>query len=389
MRLEKFDYQIGNKKTKNKFIALGVLCIALIITIALYKTFASFSSTASYSIINAIVEDFSDNRTEIVKIDISKSSEDEVYAILYDDNTLTIDGTGYMKDFTEVDLIGEVLDEFINQKLNTIFSAEELEFVNADKPFMYTLFDYAARGFMQRDSIALEQAIANKYEDNEDIETIHSLMTKINNLNFDIDQIEIINNVKNIGENAFSLDKATSSSNIRDNIYTNISSSKDYKCNINTSSQIDRFIVEADLEEVGENAMLDINSTNIDIGSNVSIIPDDLFAWYNGGNEIVCEGNSYSQKESKSNVSLTIPNGVTKIGVNAFYSYNGQTLNLPGSVTEIDEYAFANYYGNNITIHNTITIIKTGAFRDFEGVINMGECLNNNDFAPNADVMCE
>ena len=146
------------------------------------------------------------------------------------------------------------------------------------------------------------------------------------------------------------------------------------------------FTVLADLEEVGENAVLDLNARNISIGDGVTTIPNDLFAWYNGQNDIVCASVPYSQKEAKSNVSLTLPNTITKIGVNAFYSYNGSALNLPNGIEEIAEYAFANYYGTDITIPASIVTVKSGAFRDFEGKINMQNCPLNKAFAQNADI---
>ena len=391
MKLEKFDYQIGNKKTKKQFIALGVLCIALIITVALYKTFATFSSSSSYNIISGRVANFGSTRNEVLRVNISKTVDDGVFAILYDDNTLSIDGTGYMKDFEEVDLIGEVLDQYITDKVT--FTEDEQTFINNNKSFVYALFDYAGRSFLTQDSSAIQQAINSKFVDGDsnpieaDINMANSLMTKISNSGFDIDQIEIVNDVKNIGKNAFSLVNATSSSTLRDSIYTNITTTKDYECNPNTEMQFDSFNVEANLEEVGDNGTLDINARNISIGSSVTMIPNDLFAWYNGQNEIVCTVAPYSQKVVKNDVSLTLPEGITKIGVNAFYSYNGANLTLPASLTEINDYAFANYYGNDITIPDNTTTLKTGAFRDFEGNLTVIACPQySNAFAPNANI---
>ena len=390
MKLEKFDYEIGNKKTKKEFVVLGVLCLVLIVTVALYKTFASFSSAASYNIISARVANFS--RTEVLRVDISKvPQQDAVYAILYDDNTLSIDGTGYMKDFTGVDLIGELLDAYITQKVT--FTAEEQAFITNNQAFMYSLFDYAGRRFLDRDNNSLEQVISAHFIDGDsnpidaDINMAKSLMTKVSSSGFDIDQIEIVNGVKNIGKNAFSLASATVSSSSRDNsVYSGVSLSKDYHCNGNTAAAFDMVTLEANLEEVGENGTLDINARNVTIGSSVTTIPNDLFAWYNGQNSIVCSTTPYSQKTANANVILTIPSGVTKIDVNAFYSYNGSNLVLPDSLVEIDEFAFANYYGNDITIPSSVTTIKSNAFRDFEGNINMTSCPDNKAFAPNANI---
>lgn len=116
MKLEKFDYQIGNKRKKNTFIILGLICLGLFITIVLYKTFASYKVTNSYNIIGGKIADFTASTQTInmylVAEDGSEMStntvptEDEyVYdstrsncvngtSLIYDEtaDTLTIDG---------------------------------------------------------------------------------------------------------------------------------------------------------------------------------------------------------------------------------------------------------------------------------------------------------
>ena len=148
-----------------------------------------------------------------------------------------------MKDFSSEDLIGELLDAYIAN--NVTFNADEQTFIDNNKSFMYTLFDYAARSSLERDSESINQIINDKFIDGEnnpieaDITMAKSLMTKVSSSGFNISQIEIINGVKNIGENAFSLVNATSSSELRDSIYTDITSTKDYKCNANAASKFD------------------------------------------------------------------------------------------------------------------------------------------------------
>ena len=58
MKLEKFDYQIGNKRKKNTFLALGLVCLGAFITVILYRTFARYEVTNSYNIIGGKVAKF-------------------------------------------------------------------------------------------------------------------------------------------------------------------------------------------------------------------------------------------------------------------------------------------------------------------------------------------
>ncbi len=153
MKLEKFDYKIENKNAKKEFIALGVLCIALVVVVVLYKTFAKFSSSSDFNIIKAKVAGPITN--EILRVDISKEGEgNEVFAVLYSDKTLKIEGTGYMKDFEGDDLIGEVLDAYINQNdvNNSLLSQEDKDFINESNKvnIMNAYMNYYGRGFITR-----------------------------------------------------------------------------------------------------------------------------------------------------------------------------------------------------------------------------------------------
>lgn len=58
MKLEKFDYQIGNKRKKSSFIVLGLVCLGAFITVILYRTFANYEVTNSYNIIGGKVAKF-------------------------------------------------------------------------------------------------------------------------------------------------------------------------------------------------------------------------------------------------------------------------------------------------------------------------------------------
>ena len=393
MKLEKFDYQIGNKKTKKEFVALGVLCIALVVVVVLYKTFASFSSNASFSIVGATVGVTEENRVAVMDpVNISKTENDEVYATLYDDGTLSISGTGYMKDFEGIDLIGEVLDAYIAAKVS--FTSDEQALIDANRKFIGTMFDYAGRSFLTRDDLQLESQISQQFSDSSDQELVKSIMNKVSASGFDIDTIEIIGNVKNIGENAFSLMHATENSDVRENIYGLIYISWDYTCNTNATQLFSLFKFDAtmdDIDAVGDNAMLDIRAQNIDIGENATILPNDIFASYNGG-ELMFPGNCpYSTKTVNHNLTLTIPDNIEQIGRNAFYAYNGESLTLPANLRSIGDYAFANYYGSDVTVpmnpNANGVVMGTGVFRDFTGNIHLSvNCPTSNAFAPNAKI---
>ena len=388
MKLEKFDYQIGNKKTKREFVALGVLCIALIVTVVLYKTFASFSSSASYTIISSRVGQIGATRNEVISIDISRQENvDDVHAILYDDNTLAIEGNGYMKDFAGTDLIGEVLSEYINQK--NILSTQDLEFVSNHEKEMRSIFEIVGRKlFIVKDDNNLSDKINSLFLDENDqpiaadITTANEIADKVANAGFAIENIEISGDVKNIGDYAFNLKEAIAQGNTRYDLYEY--DTKDYMNEDNVWETFGTVTLKANLESVGNlttqaSAVSDIYADSVVIEDGVTTIPNDLFAWY--GDKIRTSSNVV-----KDNQVISIPNTVTSIGNRAFYLYKGSDLNIPSAIEDIEDYAFASYNGSTITIPSTITTLKANAFKDFTSRINMSTCPSDKAFAPNASV---
>ena len=82
--------------------------------------------------------------------------------------------------------------------------------------------------------------------------------------------------------------------------------------------------------------------------------------------------------------SVTIPNSVTAIGINAFSGCTGLTsVTIPNSVTGIQNYAFSGCTGlTSVTIPNSVTSTGTGVFSDCTGltsvtVSNSITCINN------------
>ena len=377
MKLEKFDYKMGNKRTKNEFIILGVLCSVLVITIILYKTFANFTANTSFDIISGKVADFSNHRTAVVSVDIGKTENDHVTATIYDDHALAIEGEGEMKDFTTNDLIGELLDKFISEKVT--FTEDEQTFIQANQDFMKAMFNYAGRSFMARDNAKLDAAIAAHYTtevenqepqvDQNSIDTAKSLMTKVQNAGFTIETIEIADEVKSLGSNTFCLMCVLSEDNQA--LYTEVYDHKDYNNHQNVKYSFNMLTLDASLDSVGINGTSDLLADNFIIKNTVTKIPNDLFAWFT---------------TNDANYTLTIPNSVTSIGINAFYSYNGKAIALPSALTSIEEYAFAAFNGDDITIPETVTQVKEGAFRDFANNITMTACPTSKTFAPNATI---
>ena len=71
--------------------------------------------------------------------------------------------------------------------------------------------------------------------------------------------------------------------------------------------------------------------------------------------------------------SLTLPSGVTSIGIAAFEGCNGLTsLTLPSSVTEIGDHAFAGCSGlTSLALPSSVTSIGWGAFYGCSGLTSL------------------
>ena len=92
-----------------------------------------------------------------------------------------------------------------------------------------------------------------------------------------------------------------------------------------------------------------------------------------GGDDGTVDGGTVAGLIDRSITSITIPNGVTKIGDYVFYNYTGLTsVTIPNSVTSIGSDAFAYCPGlTSITIPDGVTRIGGGAFQYCTGLTNM------------------
>lgn len=66
--------------------------------------------------------------------------------------------------------------------------------------------------------------------------------------------------------------------------------------------------------------------------------------------------------ERQNNTTITLPNGLTKIGSYMFMESPNLTINIPNTVTSIEEYTFAGCTGLSLNLPNTITSIGLFAF---------------------------
>jgi hypothetical protein len=79
---------------------------------------------------------------------------------------------------------------------------------------------------------------------------------------------------------------------------------------------------------------------------------------------------------------VTVPNGITRIGTSAFNSTSLSSITIPNSVTYIGTNAFANTFLTNVAIPGSVTVIDSGAFDNCQflttltlgnGVLDIGQ----------------
>ena len=171
--------------------------------------------------------------------------------------------------------------------------------------------------------------------------------------------VEIPNSVTSIGDNAFCVCDGLTSVEISNSV-TSIGRSAFYGCDGLTS-----VVIPNSVTSIGECAFAGRSLTSIVVAEGNTVYDS-----RQGCNAII---------ESASNTlivgcqSTTIPNGVTRIGNNAFYDCDGLTaLNIPYTVTSIGDCAFQYCDGlTAIEIPNSVTNLGYGAFYNCQNLTSV------------------
>ena len=125
----------------------------------------------------------------------------------------------------------------------------------------------------------------------------------------------------------------------------------------------------------GKLSTLDLSDAKIVAGDDYYY--QDGYTRYYTSNDVI---GSYSFKDCSRLTSLTLPAGITSIGISAFSHCSGLTsINIPSSVTEIGSSAFKGCSGlTSLTLPDGITSIGSGAFRGCSGLKEVRFCINDN-----------
>ena len=176
--------------------------------------------------------------------------------------------------------------------------------------------------------------------------------------------VTIGNSVTSIGEEAFSYCSSLTSVTIPDSV-TSIGEAAFYDCD-----HLTRVTIPDSVTSIGTNAFYQCSSlTSVTIGNSVTSIGEYAF-YYCSSLTSVTIGNSVTSIGANaflfcsSLTSVTIPDSVTSIGACAFYDCSSLTsVTIPDSVTSIGANAFQGCNSlTSVTIGNSVTSIGTNAF---------------------------
>ena len=147
--------------------------------------------------------------------------------------------------------------------------------------------------------------------------------------------------------------------------------SNEYQGNVAIPEEVTYMNRTRKVTSIGSNAFTSCftNFSTVTIPNSVTSIGVEAFSGCSGltsvtiGNSVTSIGN-YAFQYCSVLTSVTIPNSVTSIGESAFgYCHGLTSVTIPNSVTSIEYGAFWNCYGlTSVTIGNSVTSIGNGAF---------------------------
>ena len=286
--------------------------------------------------------------------------EDNLTWKLYEDGTLTISGTGAMKDYNSDDNRSPV---YRNSNVKKIVIEDDVTSIGE------SAFEWCENltSIKIADSVT---SIGNNafYGCGLTSIMIPNSVTKIGDATFavckSLTNITIPDNVTSIGEWAFAGCESLTSITIPDNV-TSIGDSAFSGCSSLTSITIPDSVT-----SIGNLAFYDCSGlTSITIPNGVTSIGDSAFAYCERLNSItipksVTSIENWAFAGCSSLTSITLPDSVTSIGEYAFSDCsNLKSIIIPNSVTSIGYGAFNSCSSlTSITIPDSVTSIENGAF---------------------------
>ena len=293
--------------------------------------------------------------------------EDNLTWTLDADGTLTISGTGKMKNYNDTD------------KLSPVYNNSNVKKVVIED-------GVTSIGNSVFDSCSNLASI-----------TIPSSVTSIGNSAFykctGLTSITIPDSVTSIGNSAFYKCTGLTSITIPDGV-ASIGTFAFSGCSSLTSITIPDSVTSIEFAAFNNCSSL----TSITIPDSVTSIGDSAFEWCSSLSNITLPNNitniEYCVFHGCSSLtSITIPDGVTSIGANAFERCSSLTsITIPDSVTSIGNYAFYDCKSlTNITIPDSVTRIGSRAFSYCTSLktisLSCKSSLKKSDFRDQADLV--